>query len=568
MAKIIWDENGKRVHPYVPELREALRQGKVSRREFLRTATLLGLSASTAYAVAGVAGEGAVAPVVGAQPAKKGGSLRIAMRVREMDDPAVVNSVTQSNQYRAVLEYLTQTGVDNVTRPYLAESWEASDDLKTWTLSLRKDVRWSNGDAFTADDVVFNFRRWLDSKVGSSNLGLFASLTDSIETGKTDKNGKPVVEKRMTEGAVEKIDDHTVRLHLNTPELAIPENLSNYTTPIVHRRFADEGGNFAQNPIGTGPFALASNVVGEECTLRRRDDYWGTPAHLDQARYIELGEDPAASLAALASGQVDLTYETAIVHIDAAERIKNVVLHEAITAQTGVARMQVDKAPFDDRRVRQAIAACMDHQQLLALGYRGRGAPAENHHVAPIHPEYFKLPPLKQDYARARQLLAEAGHADGLTVKIDVASVTGPWELDVIQALKQQCEPAGITIEINPLPGAAFWDIWLDTPFGFTPWTHRPLGVMTLNLAYRSGVPWNESHYANPRFDAALDEASGILDADDRRRKMEEVERILQEDAVIAQPLWRSVFSAARANVKGYRMHPTQYHDLAQVWLG
>jgi peptide/nickel transport system substrate-binding protein len=119
------------VHPHIPELCEQLRKGEIPRREFLRTACLLGLSAGAAYAVAGRVTGRAVVPQARAETPKRGGTLKVAMAVREIGDPAVLNSVTQSNQARAVLEYLTKTGPDNVTRPYLAESWEASDDLKT-----------------------------------------------------------------------------------------------------------------------------------------------------------------------------------------------------------------------------------------------------------------------------------------------------------------------------------------------------------------------------------------------------------------------------------------------------
>ena len=555
----------EKVHPALPSLQSGMERGEVSRREFLRTATLLGAGAAAAYAMTGLPQPAAAAAASG--EAKAGGTLRVAMRVREIADPALLNSVTQSNQARHILEYLTKTGTDNVTRPYLAESWSTSEDLKTWTFNLRRNVRWSNGDRFTAEDVAANVRRWLDPEVGSANIGLFSAMTEEIETGRTDDSGTPVTRTRMTEGAIEILDEHTIRFNLNRAELALPENFYNYACCLAHRNFDEMGGNLAQAPVGTGPFELVSLEPSARQILRRRADYWQTPALLDEVQYIDLGDDPAATLSALVSDQVDLSYENDVNQLEILKRQASLQVFEALTAQTGVARMQVTQAPFDDRRVRQAIAACMDHEALLRVALRGLGAPAENHHVCPIHPEYFQLPAPKQDYARARALLAEAGHSDGLRLPIDVASSTGQWELNAVLALKQQLEPAGIVLEPNPLPAAKFWDVWLKTPFGFTPWTHRPLGVMVLNLAYRSGVPWNESKYSNPDFDAALSEASGILDPAARTAAMEQVQRILQDDAVIAQPLWRSVLSAGNARVQGYDMHPTQYHDFTRTWL-
>ncbi|WP_375593964.1 ABC transporter substrate-binding protein [Algihabitans albus] len=553
----------EKVHPALPSLQSGMERGEVSRREFLRTATLLGAGATAAYAMTGLPQPAAAA----SGEAKAGGTLRVAMRVREIADPALLNSVTQSNQARHILEYLTKTGTDNVTRPYLAESWSTSEDLKTWTFNLRRNVRWSNGDRFIAEDVAANVRRWLDPEVGSANIGLFSAMTEEIETGRTDDSGTPVTRTRMTEGAIEILDEHTIRFNLNRAELALPENFYNYACCLAHRNFDEMGGNLAQAPVGTGPFELVALEPSARQILRRRADYWQTPALLDEVQYIDLGDDPAATLSALVSDQVDLAYENDVNQLEILKRQASLQVFEALTAQTGVARMQVTQAPFNDRRVRQAIAACMDHEALLRVALRGLGAPAENHHVCPIHPEYFQLPALKQDYARARALLAEAGHSDGLRLPIDVASSTGQWELNAVLALKQQLEPAGIVLEPNPLPAAKFWDVWLKTPFGFTPWTHRPLGVMVLNLAYRSGVPWNESKYSNPDFDAALSEASGILDPAARTAAMEQVQHILQDDAVIAQPLWRSVLSAGNARVQGYDMHPTQYHDFTRTWL-
>ena len=134
--------------------------------------------------------------------------------------------------------------------------------------------------------------------------------------------------------------------------------------------------------------------------------------------------------------------------------------------------------------------------------------------------------------------------------------------------MREMWKAGGIDVTINVMPGAQYWEVWDKTPFGFTGWTHRPLGVMVLNLGYRSGVPWNESRYNNPEFDKALDEASGVLDVNERRKKMEKVEKILQGDAIIVQPLWRSIVTAGSMNVHNYVMHPTNYHQLSKVWVG
>ena len=547
-------------HPYIPELVENLRQKKVDRREFLRTSTLLGLSATAAYGIAGQITGQSFMPIAKAA-AGKGGILRVSMALQEMADPSTFDWVPKSNVARQIVEYLTVTGPDNITRPYLAEKWEASDDLKTWTFKLRKGIKWSNGDDFNSDDVVFNFERWLDPATGSSNIGLFASMVDETEGADGKKK------KSMTAGAVEKVDAHTVRLHLNRPELSVPENLYNYPTAIVHRRFSDEGGNLSKNPVGTGPYELTKFAIAERAELTKRKSYWGGDVSLDKIVYFDHGDDRNAALGALASNQVDLVHELNIDQLDVIQSLPNVQLFEAVTAQTGVARMQMTQAPFDNPKVRQALQACIDHQKVLDLVYRGKGSPAEDHHVAPIHPEYFKLAAMKQDFAKSKALLKEAGHPNGVKVSIDVNN-NQKWEVNAVQAMREMWKAGGIDVTINVMPGAQYWEVWDKTPFGFTGWTHRPLGVMVLNLGYRSGVPWNESRYSNPAFDKALDEAGGILDVDERRKKMEKVEKILQQDAIIVQPLWRSVISAGTKNVHDYVLHPTLYHQLNKVSVG
>src|SRR5574342_655740 len=138
-----------REHPYIPTLKRQLAERAIDRREFLRTATLLGMSAGAAYAFASkVTGE-RLLPAAEAQTLPKGGTLRLGMRCQDLKSPHTYSWIESANATRQVCDYLTITGVDNVTRPGLVEKWEASPDLKTWTLRLRRDVKWHSGRAFT-----------------------------------------------------------------------------------------------------------------------------------------------------------------------------------------------------------------------------------------------------------------------------------------------------------------------------------------------------------------------------------------------------------------------------------
>jgi peptide/nickel transport system substrate-binding protein len=187
--------------------------------------------------------------------------------------------------------------------------------------------------------------------------------------------------------------------------------------------------------------------------------------------------------------------------------------------------------------------------------------------VAPVHPEYFPLPALERDVEGAKALLKEAGK-ENLEITIDVGNTDGPWHQTVAEAMRDQMKDAGVTLNINVMPPSKYWEIWAKTPFGATAWTHRPLGTMVLSLGYRTGVPWNETAYANAEFDAALDKAESILDVEARKAQMETVERIIQDDAIMIQPLYRPVYTVVAEKVHGYPAHPTQYHQFNKVWLG
>jgi len=550
-------------HVLIPTLKRQLADGQIDRREFLRYAVLLGMSVSAANAVArSITGQSLVTPAA-AQSLPRGGTLRLGMRCQDLKSPHTYSWVESANSARQVLDYLAITGPDNITRPGLIEKWEASPDLKTWTLRVRRGVKWHNGRQFTADDVIWNLKHVLDPKTGSSVLGLMKGfLLDEVDTGDKDDKGNPKKSTRLWDAnAIQKVDAYTVRLNGKTAQLAIPEQLFHYPLLILD---PTDNGEFKVGSNGTGAFTLVESEVGRRQVLKARKDYWGGGPYVDELHFIDLGDDPAAAVSALASKQVDGLYAADITQLDALQKLPHVQMYQVPTAYTATARVQPVK-PFDDKRVRQALRYAIDSNVILQIAHKGLGQVGEHHHVSPVHPEYAKLPMFQRDVARAKRLLAEAGYPNGIDTEIACKPQPG-WELLAVQAMVEQWKEAGIRVKINVMPSTQYWEIWTKTPFGFTTWAHRPLGVMSLALAYRTGVPWNESKYSNPEFDRLLGMAEGTIDVAARREMMAQLEKILQEDGPIVQPVWRAIFTFMDKRVQGFKVHPTLYifgHQLA-----
>ena len=544
-----------RVHPYVPTLVEQVKSGKLDRREFLRTATLLGVSAASGYALLGIEDPmGRPAAAAGT-----GGTVRYSMRIPALENPHTYSWGYDANCCRQVCEYLTRTGVDNVTRPWLLESWDASEDLKTWTLNLRKGVKWSNGEEFVADHVIWNIKRWLDEKTGSSILGLMSSyMLKTVESGEKDASGNPKKSRVLwSDNAIEKVDDHTVRLNCAVPQLAVPEHLFHYPALILH---PSSNGKFGVGAIGTGAFSLVEYEVGKKVVLKRRDGYWRKPAALDAVEVIDLGDDPAATVAALAARQVDGMYQAYTAQIPVLKTMDHLQMYQITTSQTGVARMQMAHDFWKDARVRKAMRLALDTEKLLQVAHMGLGAAGEHHHASPVHPDYYKLPFQKQDLAQAKQLLADAGYPNGF--KTEIFGKKDPdWEGICVQAMAEMWKQIGVEVKINILPSTQYWDIWNKptVPFAFTSWTHRPLGVMLYGLAYRTGGVWNESFWSNKEFDETLTKAEGTLDVEKRREVMKLLEQIMLDEGPIALPLWRAIVTFMDKRIKGFQLHPTTY---------
>lgn len=565
--KVISQKQMEKIHPYIPEMYSQLKQGRVSRRDFLRMATLLGMSAGAAIVAAQCGApaqpEGA-APAGGAAPAqeeaaggeqaaapsgaiKRGGTLTKSMQLQLLDHPARLSWVEGANIVRQIGEYLTETGSDNITRPFLLEKWEASEDVKTWDLYLRKGIKFNNGDELTADDVIFTFGEWLNPDVGSSMLGLLSYLSGIQD--------------------VEKVDDYHVRLNLQTPNIGVPEHLFHYPGIVLHRNFE---GDIIKQPIGTGAFTLEEYAEGERAVFKRREDYWqmgedgSSLPYLDEIIYVSTDKD--AGVAALQSGQVDSLYDPRPDDWLALKDNPDLAVYAASTAQCLVLRMRVDLEPWSDVRVRNALKMCQDREKILQLSYYGEGDLSIDAHVAPVHPAYCEKPIPAYDPEAAKALLAEAGYPDGL--KVTLATKNDQKEPEIAQALKELAAPAGFDIQLDITDPSGYWDRWTEVDLGITSWTHRPLDTMVLPLAYiEEGIgAWNETRWTDDEFETLLREAEGTLDVEARREIMCQIEDIMQERGPIGNSYWKNVWNITRKEFKNIKAHPTAYDLLNDVW--
>ena len=551
-----------KLHPFIPKAQELLHQQEISRREFLRFSTLLGLSLAGAQALSACSGpvekqpDATMSAPVASIPAMpqitRGGILTAASRIERVDHPARFSLVSQSHPWRHIFDYLTYTDPHGITHPYLLETWNASNDLLTWTLRLKKGIHFNNGQPLTAEDVLFSFGQWLDPDIGSPLRSTLSYLSAD---------------------GLEKVDDYTIRCNLSSPTIFLPEHLFHFAACVLPRDFA---GDATRQPVGSGAFTLEEYLPGERCRLKARSDYWrmgadGAPLpYLDEIVMVQLGEDRSAEVSALRSGQIDAIIEPTVSIWESLKDDPETAIISTPTAATRVLRLRVDQEPWNNNLVRQALKHCHDRQKIMSLALLNQGTIGNDSHVAPIQPEYMPVEPYPFDPEKSRSLLREAGYQDGLTVELSVAS-DWPESMAYAQTLKNDATAGGFTINLKPMPARQYWESWTEFNMGITWWVHRPLAPMLLAQAYtrdQAGNPvsWNETRWQDDEFEQLLAITEGQLDLRDRRQTIGKIEEIMKVRGPVCIPFFLNVWKIHKNTVHGVDPSPEEYANFHETW--
>jgi peptide/nickel transport system substrate-binding protein len=414
--------------------------------------------------------------------------------------------------------------------PALAESLEPSKDAKSWSIKLRQGVTFHNGKTMTPDDVVATFKRVCTPGAPLNAGSLLSTIIDLDATKPDGKDG--------------------VVLVLKKPLAIVDLLLAEYTFGMVPADYDPK------NPVGTGAFSYESFTPGKTSTFKKFGDYWGDPAFVDSLVIQDFADDQA-KVNALLAGQVQTIDNLPYNLVDSVKGQGGNVL-EAETGAWVPFTMRVDAAPFNDKRVRQAMRLIADRQQMIDQALSGYGT-LGNDLYAPLDEAYIgdDVPQREQDIEQAKSLLKSAGQ-DGLQVELFTGDDIGSAAPASAALFKEQAKAAGVDVKVvkkSPFYG----DDYLSYTFGQDFWNTRKY----IPQAYAGSMPtapYNETHWNDPKYIQLVESAFGEPDDGRRNSLIQDAQKIEYDEGGYIVWGFRRQLDGYGQNVQG--LEPSKYLPL------
>lgn len=432
---------------------------------------------------------------------------------------------------------LVKVSSDGEFVPGLAEEWKVSEDGLTIAFKLREGVKFHNGREMTAEDVKFSFERLKGEE--SPRAGDFANIV-----------------------SITAVDNYNIEFATKALDVALVSQFAYPWTAIVPEEAVEQLRN---NPVGTGPFKLEQWVPQQQIVLTRNNDYF-TPAKLEKVSFIMM-PDATSQITALQSGELDIINVSG----DAVPQFENNSEYSIIETQANavqVMAMNLDNEALSDARVRQAINYAVDKQALIDTVWWGYGQEIGSHYP-PMLKEYLDTnEAITYDPEKAKQLLEEAGYAQGLTLEMYLPS-SYPNYVAAGQVIADQLKKIGLTINIHTVEWG-FWlsDVYTGRKYDLTVTGHTGrLDPYALLARYHSESKENYMNYKNERVDEILTQVQQERDEQQRLKLYQELQQILAEDVpalYIQSPIGLTVTAA---NVAGYQSYPIDIYEMKDVYF-
>jgi peptide/nickel transport system substrate-binding protein len=426
-------------------------------------------------------------------------------------------------------------------QPDLASSWEATEDLKTWTFHLRPGVKFHDGKTLDASDVIYTFKRIMDKDVGSVLRANFG-FVDNIEA----------------------VDPLTVRFHLSIPYAGLAAAVAAYQAAIVSEKSAD---TLTTHPIGTGPFRFVEYRPGDQLVMERNPGYFlpGVPS-LERV-VIRIMPEFTTAVAALESGSVDGVFDLPPEQMELLAKSKVARAEEVQTGRWNGILWNCAMAPFDDPRVRRAFIKLIDKPMLTEIAMFGHSTPTLTP-IPPFHP-YFRndIPIVGADIPGAKKLLAEAGIAPGWELQMDIPGSNPPRER-YATAFRDAAKQVGIDVKLQIAPPDKFYaEMEGKIRFFADGFYGRAAPDLMVYPWYHSSGSWNNSlwHYKNPEVDKVLDAARVTGDQSEQKRLYGQFQELVIDDGPGAVLFVQNLACGFSNKVKDVVVSPLMLLDFSKA---